>query len=599
MKKIFTIVLLGFVLGAYAQLPVSQLAEKKKAVLEEFTGKDCYWCPAGHKIAGEMKEEDPENVFLINIHQGGFATGSPNYRTAFGDALYNQSGGSGWPSGTINRQVFGGGNSTSLNRGSWASSATTIKTQDAYVNIAFDASVDLDSRKLVIDLEAYYTGDAPNSSNFINIAITQDDIKGSQSGASDNFPENIDSNGLYTHGHMLRHMVTGQWGEEITDVSTGDLFQKTYNYTLPDTIGDVPVDLKKLRIVTFVTETNQEIINANGGKPALLGLPINLEAQVMSAVVPESTCSASFDPQVSIRNWGNTAITSMKIEYSANNLPAQVYDWTGNLLGGLTKKITLPTLAYNSLPSNDILIKIVEVNGGVDDVLTNNEITAVVLEVSEFQTNTMKLTFLADQYSGGVENETSWKLFDSNGTVIQEMASGTVVADQAYDITLNLPNYDCYSFEFYDSFGDGIGAAGANTVSLDFNSTNVFTHTGTFSKLSTGFATVDASGNGNGNPTDNVDTTTTNPNRIIDLDLVSNFNVFPNPTTDIVNVSLEVNNTSTVQVALLDVLGRNVLNTELNNGVATFNVSKLNKGIYIINATSNGKAIATTSLVVR
>ena len=85
---------------------------------------------------------------------------------------------------------------------------------------------------------------------------------------------------------------------------------------------------------------------------------------------------------------------------------------------------------------------------------------------------------------------------------------------------------------------------------------------------------------------------------IVDLENVMLFNVFPNPTKDIVNIKIETNNNVAVQVELLDVLGRTVLNTELNNGVASFNVSKLNKGIYIVSATSQGKAIATTSLVV-
>ena len=596
MKKIFTLVLVGFVFGAYAQLPVSQTTENQRVVLEEFTGKTCTWCPAGHLIASNMKAADPANVFLINIHTGGYAAGTPNYRTDFGTAIAGQSGLDGYPAGTINRQAFGGETATATSRGAWTTNAATVKTQAAYVNVAIEASVDLNSRILTVNVEAYYTGNAPTSSNFLNVAITQDDIHGPQTGGASNNPEMMDENGLYIHNHMLRHMVTGQWGEEISTVTMGSLVEKTYTYTLPDIIGDVDVDLTKLHIIAFMTETHQNIINANGTNPALTGLTNNLEAQVMSAVTPESSCSASFDPEVSIRNWGNTAITSMKIEYSANDLPAQTFDWTGNLLGGMTANIVLPTLSYNSQSSNDILIKVTEVNGGADDVLTNNEVTAVVLAVDEHQTNTMTLTFQSDQYSGvgddgAAYNENSWKLFNSNGVVIQEAAVGAIVSNTPYSVTLNLPDYDCYTFEFYDSYGDGLTDSGPGTVSVDFNSTNILTGSGQFSKLSAGFASVDANGNGNGNPTDNI-------SGILDLELVSNFSVFPNPTADIVNIKIETNNNVAVQVELLDVLGRTVLNTELNNGVASFNVSKLNKGIYIVNATAQGKAIATTSLVV-
>tara|TARA_B110000037_G_C17113580_1_gene502833 strand:+ start:781 stop:2586 length:1806 start_codon:yes stop_codon:yes gene_type:complete len=600
MKKIFTLALLGFGLGAYAQLPVSQTAEKKKVVLEEFTGKTCGYCPAGHKIADEMKAADPDNVFIINIHAGSYASGTPNYRTTVGPALANLSELEGYPAGTINRKNFPGfeqtdntntpvSGITAMGRGNWAGRATAIKTEDAYVNIAAEASVDLNTRLLTVDVEAYYTGNAPTTSNFINVALTQSGIKGPQSGGSSFYPEMIDGNGDYTHNKMVRHLLTGQWGDEITTVSTGDLVQETYTYTLPATIGDVDVDLTKLNVVVFVAETHQNIINGNEATPSLTGLTENLEAQVMSAVTPETSCSASFDPEVNIRNWGNTTITSMKIEFSANDLAAQTFDWTGNLLGGLTANIVLPTLSYNSQSSNDILIKVIEVNGGADDILTNNEVTAIVLEVPEYQTQTMTLEFTTDQYA----SETSWKLYNAAGTVVQE--NGALVNATLYTETLTLTENDCYTFEFIDSYGDGLTGSGPGTISLDFGGTNVLAGSGSFSKISTGFATVDANGNGNGNPTDNVDTTASG---ILDVELVSNFSIFPNPTKDIVNVIIKTNNNVAVQVELLDVLGRTVLNAELNNGVASFNVSKLNKGIYIVSATSQGKAIATTSLVV-
>lgn len=595
MKKLITLILLGFSFGAYAQLPVSQTPEKKRVVLEEFTGKTCVWCPAGHLVAANMKEEDPNNVFLINIHVGGYAAGTPNYRTNFGTAIDGQASVTGYPAGTVNRQAFGTSTGTSTGRDEWAENAETLKTQDAYVNVAVEATLDSTTRELIVNVEAYYTGDAPTTSNFLNVAITQDDIHGPQTGGATNNPGMMDEDDNYIHNHMLRYMMTGQWGEEITTVSTGDLVQKTYSYTLPAIIGDVDMDVTKLHIVAFMSETHQNIINGNGTEPSLTGLTHNLEAQTLSAVTPQSTCSASFDPEVNIINLGNTPITSMKIEYSANNYPAQTYDWTGNLLGGITEKIVLPTLSYNSVESNQISIKVVEVNGGDDDILTNNEVTAVVLEAVEYQTATMQLTFEGDQYSGGTYNETSWKLFSSDGTVLQEAAVGSLT-DQAYDVTLNLPSYDCYTFEFYDSFGDGLTGSGSGTVSVDFNGTNVLSGSGSFSKLSASFATVDMNGNGQGNPTDNVDTTASG---ILDIDLVSNFNVFPNPSTDLVNIEIETTNNLAVQVQLFDILGRNVLSTELDNGKATLDVSNLNKGLYIVKATSQGKAIATSSIVVR
>ena len=106
--------LLSFALLAYSsfligQTIVSTTPENKKAILEEFTGISCVFCPDGHAIANAIKNSNPEDVFLINIHQGGFAVPSgsqPDFRTPFGDAIANQSGLIGYPAGTVNRHII-------------------------------------------------------------------------------------------------------------------------------------------------------------------------------------------------------------------------------------------------------------------------------------------------------------------------------------------------------------------------------------------------------------------------------------------------------------------------------------------------------------
>ena len=60
-----------------------------------------------------MHAANPNDVFLINIHTGGFANPSsgsdPNFQTTFGSQLANAAGVSGYPTGTINRRVFPAG----------------------------------------------------------------------------------------------------------------------------------------------------------------------------------------------------------------------------------------------------------------------------------------------------------------------------------------------------------------------------------------------------------------------------------------------------------------------------------------------------------
>jgi len=85
-----------FTLTVFAQTIVSTDPENKKVVLEEFTGIHCGYCPDGHAIAQNIQNNNPGDVFIINIHQGGFANPGaivePDFRTPFGNALAAQSG---------------------------------------------------------------------------------------------------------------------------------------------------------------------------------------------------------------------------------------------------------------------------------------------------------------------------------------------------------------------------------------------------------------------------------------------------------------------------------------------------------------------------
>ncbi len=93
MKKILLSAILLTFGYANSQTFVNTTPENKKVILEEFTGVNCVYCPQGHVIANNIKNANPNNVFLINIHQGSFATpgaGQPDFRTSFGNAIANQ-----------------------------------------------------------------------------------------------------------------------------------------------------------------------------------------------------------------------------------------------------------------------------------------------------------------------------------------------------------------------------------------------------------------------------------------------------------------------------------------------------------------------------
>ena len=92
MKKII-LSLVGLFLTIFTMAQptfVSTQPSNKNVVIEEFTGTNCTWCPAGHKIVNAISTANPGRIVAINIHQGGFSGNNPDYKTEWGNALANQ-----------------------------------------------------------------------------------------------------------------------------------------------------------------------------------------------------------------------------------------------------------------------------------------------------------------------------------------------------------------------------------------------------------------------------------------------------------------------------------------------------------------------------
>ena len=269
MKKILLLLTLCLCTLVNAQNLVDTLLHNKNVVLEEFTGIHCGFCPDGHVIAQSIYTVYPQRVSLINVHTGSYAqpnVGEPDFRTPFGSALSSQSNLSGYPAGTVNRHRFSfsqnGG--TALSRSNWQSATYDILSQLSPVNVASTAQYDTVTNELFIDVEIYYTDSQNVLYNYLNVAITQDSILGPQVGAQAWNPNGIVPGPwqpTYSHQHMLRHFVTGQSGQILDSITPGNFIHKRFTWQVPYDINDIPVVIKDLNVVCFVTDQSQEILS--------------------------------------------------------------------------------------------------------------------------------------------------------------------------------------------------------------------------------------------------------------------------------------------------------------------------------------------------
>ena len=547
------LLIIGFV---NAQTFVPTTAQNKKVILEEFTGVNCVFCPQGHTIANNIKNADPNNVFLINIHVGGFATpgaGQPDFRTSFGTAIAGQSGLTGYPAGTVNRSVFAGlqqgaAGTTAMSRNNWSSASNTTKAQSSYVNVALQASINVQTNVLTVTVESYYTGTSPVATNKLNVALLQNNTLGPQTGG------NMGNN--YNHQHRLVHMLTGQWGTTISSTTTGSFNTQTFTYTIPAAYNGVPTELADMELVAFVSETEQKIISGNGAKPTFTGLLAN-DIEVKSILPIADQCSSAFAPKIKIQNKSQNNLTNLTINYSYNGGTNQVYNWTGNLTPMGISEVQLPISSFSLLPTNTLSVSVPN-----DDNNSNNVVSSNFNKAAEAVNTNITIKISTDQYG----SETTWNLKNGAGTIVAQGGPYSDAGSGAYpqpDVNVTLP-FDCYTFTIADSYGDGMccayGNGGyqilANNVLIAGMSGGAF-GTGETKK----FAVV-------------------NPLSVSDFELNS-IRFYPNPTTGIVTISLFEEST----VSVIDLSGKQVMIKNLEMGEATLDMSSLTKGMYLIQVT--------------
>jgi len=231
---------------------VSKEPSTKNVLLEEYTGDGCGYCPYGHKISDEMAEKYSGQYFAINIHAGFTASA---HKTPIGVALDTlfKIDKYGYPAGVINREkTTSSGFVYARDRGAWENYAKQILAKDAYVNVAAESTIEQASRKLTVNVQAYFTNNSDVPTNYINVVIVQNNILGYQNNMSVYSEMVVGSK--YKHNHMFRDAITGINGEAMDKNEKNYLYSKTFTYDIPETISKTNVVLEDLEIIVFVTE---------------------------------------------------------------------------------------------------------------------------------------------------------------------------------------------------------------------------------------------------------------------------------------------------------------------------------------------------------
>jgi len=435
--------------------------------------------------------------------------------------------------------------------------------EPSYLNVGIEATIVTSTRQLVVYVEVYYTDDSPAGTNYLNVAVLQNNIIGYQSGGSSN----------YNHMHMLRHLLTGQWGVQITETTQGSLYTGTFIYELPADYRDVDVVLEDIDIAAFVTETHQEAVSGNLADITIVE-SYDYDAAIYTANVPQSACSGELAPVVLLKNYGLINLTSLDFIYSVNGGEPETYTWTGDLAQNETTLVTLPVIIYDATDNNTVEIVCETPNGETDELPQNDNFSSIIPGSQTYPTDCK----FGVQFYGNPQDIT-WNITDTEGNVIVE--GGPYDNTQLKLTEFSFPETGCYTLTLNDASGEGLTdgyyfITDSNTDVLWMGDS--FTYT-TSAELAHGMI-VDV------------------PETII----ADNITIYPNPVTQTANIEFVLSNETNMEIAVLDMLGKNVM--YLYEGIMNtghhkiqFDASSLAQGIYFVKLQSNNEIITKKIMI--
>jgi hypothetical protein len=632
MKKIiiYSVISLMTISLSNAQEWVSTTPQNKKVVLEEFTGLKCTYCPDGHKRANELKAANKGNVFLVNIHSGGYATpgtGEPDMRTPEGDIIDDASGLTGYPAGSVNRFK----NPRAESRANWSASANTILGQSSPVNAYVKAFFDRQTRELTTEVELYYTANG-SANNKLTVMLTQDNILGPQTGGTQFYPENFIGND-YVHNHVLRDVITpgGAWGETISETSQGNYTYKKYVTLLPESIKNIPLLFYNLNVVAFVSESdNNNILTGYEAKvdfdqTGAMDLSLTDKTSASSGL-----CVDPFKPVVEVSNPSTLTVNSFELTATINGVKT-TKTFNGTLAPGGKASIEFDQLIT---PRGDYSVTVNgfnNINGGdfFDTDQTNDaiQISGIGFQKKSFNYNKFGLNGNGDLDLGRWVKTNPNYIYRNNvgkvgGSMLYYLHQSWNIEGRPGDIVVGEADFTSITdplVSYYYAYTDGGQGGSAPSIDVkvsedcgvsfqsvkltecqstgepgdpsllwaatpnDFRQVSVDLSAYAGKSVLISVAGIPGS-SGNSLYIDEIEVGSASKIASVDDIEVQGLSVYPNPANNSLNVSIE--RKENAKATLISLQGNVISEFDIINGSATLNTSSISEGLYIINVKS-------------
>lgn len=257
----------------------------------------------------------------------------------------------------------------------------------------------------------------------------------------------------YSNGESEMEYVAKRFMPDGNGAAIAQSIEKDtpYNFSFSCSLDNF-YDENELGVVAFVQDINTKQIVASAY------IPKEAKADDYANLIsvddtPDFICTPDFYGNITFRNDGRNDLKSAKINVEVNGV-SHSYDWSGDLARLEKTKFSIEGITDFTLTDygskNVAKVWLSEING------TSNESNAISINFN----NSMQARYAVrmDIYTDKKPEETTWKVFNSAGDVVQEGGPYTE-ARHKYKEVLDLKTDDCYSLAIYDAGGDGISGA--------------------------------------------------------------------------------------------------------------------------------------------
>lgn len=346
---------------------------------------------------------------------------------------------------------------------------------------------------------------------------------------------------------VMKKLLPGSSGQALGSLNNiNSYFAYTYTWELANIY-----DMSQLDAIAWVQHsTTKEVVQACKSSENME--PFYANEAMLSEVsnMKGTNCSGEAQPEVLLTNNGSNALTSVEMEVLVNDKPIKTVEWTGNLPTFGKTTIDLGEISFDLEDENTLEVAIVNINGGLDEVSTNDVANFDFKAARQNVAKEMKLSIRTDANP----QETTWKVTNLlTGEVVLE-GGPYEQANTMHTEILDITSDGCYDFTIYDAGGDGLvgGVYGlkAGGTTLFSGNTFGFSESNEFSYEMT--ADVDES-------------------------LSGGTSIYPNPTTGLMNIVGE----GVQHVTIYNMAGQRVFESQCD-GWLQIDMKRFGAGVYAV-----------------